>query len=105
MEIVSKIRRGGGSYMMLFSLFDHLVDNAVLFGFLGREPEVAVGIVSDLREWLAGNLREYLIHSFLGLKYLLSGDLDVCCLASNAASPGFSLVGSAILSSSAIIGA
>jgi len=63
----------------------HLVDEAVVAGLARREPAVAVGVLLDLLDRLAGVVRGPLEQRLLDVQHLLGLDLDVGRGAADAA--------------------
>src|SRR5699024_11414893 len=61
----------------LLGALEDVVDEAVLLGVLGAEPPVAVGVLVDLLDGLAGVLGDELGHLRLDEEHLLGLDLDV----------------------------
>ena len=66
-------------------LRDHLVDQAVLLGLVGRQEEVALGVALDLLDRLAGALGQDLVQLLARLQDVARVDLDVGGLALRAA--------------------
>src|SRR3989344_5950744 len=71
--------RAGPSYL------DYLIHQAVMLGLLRRKGEIAVGILFDPGNALAGVLGEYLVQAVLHFKYLPRGYLHFRRLALHAA--------------------
>src|SRR5512139_3903813 len=59
------------------ALPDHVVDDTVLFGLLGRHDVVPLRVVLDPLERLPGMLHEDLVEPFPHPDQLLRGDVDV----------------------------
>ena len=68
----------------LAGALDDLVDEAVLERLVGGEPAVAVGVVLDLLDGLAGVLGDQLEQDLLDVERLLGLDLDVGGRATHA---------------------
>src|SRR5262245_26443796 len=67
------------------SFLDDLVHQTVPLRFLGRHPVIAIGVLGDLVDRLAGVLGEDLVQLVAGLEHLLGRDLHVGGLAGSAA--------------------
>src|SRR5437588_12610248 len=79
--ILRASRRRGSKFRLSFSRGDDLVDEPVFLGLLGRHDEIAVRVVRDLLEGLAGVLGEDLVQERAVAQDLLGLDLDVHGLA------------------------
>src|SRR5436190_8236750 len=67
------------------TLLDDLVHETVRLGLVGRHPMIAVRVLGDLVDRLAGVLGEDLVQLVAGLEHLLGRDLHVGGLAGRAA--------------------
>ena len=67
------------------ALVDHLIDQAVVLGFLGGQEVVALGVVLDLFQRLARALGQDLVQALAGLEDLACVDLDLGGLTLHAA--------------------
>ena len=65
-------------------VLDHAVDDAVLLRLLGAHEVVALGVLGDLLERLAGVLGDDLVEAAADVDDLLGVDLDVGRLALEA---------------------
>src|SRR5580765_8621450 len=68
--------RVGGLGAGLLGLADDVVDEAALQSLLGSEPAVAVGVLGDLLDGLAGVVGDQLGHLLLHGEQQLGLDLD-----------------------------
>ena len=66
-------------------LFDHGIDDAVFFGFVGGHEVVAVGILFYTGEILAGVLGENVIEAIFDTEDAFGADFDIAGLAFHAA--------------------
>src|SRR4051812_21662000 len=76
---------GAGAGRHLLGAADDVVDEAVVLGLFGREPAVAVGVLLDLLDRLAGVEGDALLHRALRVEHLLGLDGDVGRGATDAA--------------------
>ena len=65
--------RTDGSARHVAATGDHVVDDAVLAGFLGREPAVALGVGGDLFDRLTGVLGEEFLDPSTAVVYPIAG--------------------------------
>src|ERR1041385_1653876 len=77
--------RSPGASSFSAALLDDLVHQTVRPGLLGRHPVIAIGVLGDLVDRLAGVLGEDLVQLVAGLEHLLGRDLHVRGLAGRAA--------------------
>ena len=66
-------------------LFDHGIDDAVFFGFVGGHEVVAVGILFYTGEILAGVLGENVIEAIFDTEDAFGADFDIAGLAFHTA--------------------
>ena len=78
-----RIVETSNSFLLDLLLVEDFVDDAVVFGFFGRHVEIAIGILGDPLDGLAGVRGEDAVEHLAGLEDFLGLDLDVGDLAAH----------------------
>src|SRR5215475_8441313 len=73
--------RLAGTHQALLAARDHIIDKAVVLGFLGRQDLVPVDVLADLLHRAVAVLREHLLELGTHPQELASLDLHVRALA------------------------